>query len=64
MTVRPDLVSQLNSHDAAVCVFRFDCTGVIDGEPASGQGRGASVFRRGPFGWQVVHENLSSGAWK
>ena len=59
-----DLTWLVESADAAACVFQFSWTGVIDGQHAAGQGRGASVFRHGPSGWQVVHENLSSGAWK
>lgn len=59
-----DVVWLVHSADAAACVFKFSWTGFIDGEPASGTGRGASVFRRGVLGWQIVHENLSSGAWR
>ena len=59
-----DVTWLVESADAAACVFRFEWTGVIDGNAARGRGRGASVFRRGPMGWQVVHENLSNGAWK
>lgn len=54
----------VESPDAAACVFRFEWTGLTDGKPARGRGRGSSVFRRGPLGWQIVHENLSNGAWK
>ena len=59
-----DVTWLVESPDAAACVFRFEWTGVIDGNPAQGRGRGASVFRRGTNGWQLVHENLSNGAWK
>lgn len=59
-----DLIWLVESDDAAACVFRFSWTGTIDGEPVAGRGRGASVFRNGPSGWQVVHENLSHGDWR
>jgi ketosteroid isomerase-like protein len=59
-----DVTWLIASADAAACVFMFTWTGDIDGRPASGRGRGASVLRRTEAGWQVVHENLSSGAWK
>ena len=60
-----DVTWLVESGDAAACVFRFTWTGVVDGRPVGGWGRGASFFRRGgPLGWQVVHENLSRGAWK
>lgn len=59
-----ELTWLVESDDAAACVFHFCWTGTIDGRPVSGEGRGASVFRRGSEGWQVVHENLSHGDWK
>jgi uncharacterized protein (TIGR02246 family) len=53
----------VESRDVAACVFRFTWTGEIGGQPAAGQGRGASVLRCENGQWQIVHENLSSGAW-
>src|SRR5437899_9554111 len=54
-----DVTWLVQATDVAACVFRFSWTGVIDGQPAAGAGRGASVLHRGSAGWQVVHENLS-----
>jgi uncharacterized protein (TIGR02246 family) len=59
-----DVTWLVESADAAACVFEFTWTGDIDGHPAAGRGRGASVLRRADARWQIVHENLSSGAWK
>lgn len=59
-----DITWLIDSDDVAVCVFRFEWTGEIDGVAASGAGRGVSVLRRIDGEWRVVHENLSRGAWK
>jgi len=59
-----DLVWVAESVDVAACVFQFHWTGTMDGQSVSGRGRGASVFRRVDAEWQVVHENLSNGAWR
>lgn len=44
-------------------VRQYDCSwsGVINGEPASGSGRGTTVLQRSQDGWKVVHEHLSRG---
>lgn len=47
--------------DVATCVYVFEWSGVIDGKPASGSGRGTSVLRRDGESWLVVHEHLSKG---
>jgi ketosteroid isomerase-like protein len=49
------------SADVAVCVFRFEWSGVIHGSPASGAGRGTIVLARRGASWAVVHEHLSKG---
>lgn len=49
------------SPDVAVCIFRFDWSGLYQGAPASGAGRGTCVLARRGDGWQVVHEHLSKG---
>jgi|SRR5580692_4477785 ketosteroid isomerase-like protein len=45
--------------DHAVCRYRFSWTGVIDGQPRAGQGRGTSVLVRRDGAWQMLHEHLS-----
>lgn len=49
------------SDGVAACVYDYSWSGAIDGEPASGHGRGTTVLRRTPDGWRVVHEHLSRG---
>ena len=49
------------SDQVAACVYEFNWTGVIDGLPASGRGRGTSVVEAHADSWLVVHEHLSSG---
>ena len=51
----------LSLGDAAACVYDYSWSGTINGEPASGFGRGTSVLRRSQEGWKVVHEHLSRG---
>ena len=54
----------LQTSDAAMCVYVFEWSGIIDGMPASGGGRGTSVLRRDSESWLVVHEHLSKGGLK
>lgn len=49
------------TQDVAACTYRFDWSGVLHGEKASGFGRGTSVLIRKGDGWAVVHEHLSKG---
>jgi ketosteroid isomerase-like protein len=46
--------------DHAVCRYRFFWTGVVDGQPRSGQGRGTNVIVRRDGAWKMQHEHLSS----
>jgi ketosteroid isomerase-like protein len=43
----------------AVCRYRFCWTGTVDGEPASGQGRGTNVVTKRNGQWKMLHEHLS-----
>jgi ketosteroid isomerase-like protein len=45
----------------AACVYDYSWSGVINGQPASGQGQGTSVIRANAGSWLVVHEHLSPG---
>ena len=60
----------INSHDCdvrwiatddvvAVCWYRFTWSGLVDGQPRSGGGRGTNVLTRRDGSWQMVHEHLS-----
>ena len=49
------------SDEVAACVYQFDWTAEIDGQPASGDGRGTSLPHKVNGHWQVVHEHLSRG---
>ena len=51
----------VEGNDAATCVYLFEWSGIVEGKPATGSGRGTSVLRRDGQGWLVVHEHLSHG---
>lgn len=55
-----DLEWPVLTADVAVCRYRFAWTGIVDGEPRSGQGRGTNVIVRRDGGWRMLHEHLSS----
>ena len=59
-----DVTWMMESDEAAACVFMFQWSGEIDGKPASGRGRGASILRRVGGEWRTIYEHLSGGAWK
>jgi ketosteroid isomerase-like protein len=44
----------------AVCRYRFSWTGIINGLPRSGSGRGTNVLIKTSGGWQMLHEHLSA----
>jgi ketosteroid isomerase-like protein len=52
-------VSRGEAH--AVCTYRFDWSGLVDGKPASGHGRGTTVLERADGGWLVLAEHLGPG---
>jgi len=56
-----DVAVVAQTAEVAACTFRFDWSGVVGGEPASGSGRGTIVLRRRGESWAVVHEHLSKG---
>lgn len=55
-----DLEWPVLTTDVAVCRYRFSWTGIVDGEPRSGQGRGTNAIVRRDGGWRMLHEHLSS----
>lgn len=48
----------------AVCLYNFHWSGLINGQPASGGGRGTSVLINGENGWQIIAEHLGPAAPK
>src|SRR5438874_6558799 len=56
-----DIVWVAQSSDVAACIYRFDWSGIVRGNPASGSGRGTSVLARRGDLWVIVHEHLSKG---
>ena len=45
--------------ELAACRYRFSWRGVVDGKPASGQGRGTNVVTKRDGAWKMLHEHLS-----
>jgi ketosteroid isomerase-like protein len=45
--------------DLAVCRYQFRWTGVVDGKPTAGQGRGTNVVTKRNGVWKMLHEHLS-----
>jgi ketosteroid isomerase-like protein len=50
-----------NSNEVAACIYEFEWSGIMNGRPVSGHGRGTTVIRRVDGQWRVAHEHLSSG---
>lgn len=46
--------------DLAVCRYRFSWTGLVEGSPRSGEGRGTNVVINQDGRWLMLHEHLSS----
>jgi len=44
----------------AVCRYHFAWTGIVDGQPRSGSGRGTNVLVKNDGAWQMLHEHLSA----
>ena len=44
--------------ESAVCLYSFQWQGLINGQPASGGGRGTSVLVNAAGRWQIVAEHL------
>jgi hypothetical protein len=55
-----DLEWVVADDNQAVCRYRFSWTGIINGQPRSGGGRGTNVLIRSGESWQVLHEHLSA----
>jgi ketosteroid isomerase-like protein len=48
--------------ESAVCLYTFQWQGVINGQPASGGGRGTSVLMNVASKWQIIAEHLGPHA--
>ena len=59
-----DLVWVADSVDVAACVFQLAGQARSTGSRPRAVAADASVLRRVDGEWQVVHENLSNGAWR
>jgi ketosteroid isomerase-like protein len=46
---------------AAAAVYGFEWTGVARGQQVGGSGRATRLFEKGPDGWLLAHEHLSTG---
>jgi ketosteroid isomerase-like protein len=55
-----DVVWTYVHDDSAACTYGFEWSGLINGHPASGTGRGTTVVVRGGDRWQIIHEHLGS----
>ncbi len=55
-----DLEWIAESEKAAVCIYTYHWSGLIDGQQKAGKGRGTSCFRKEVDGWKIVHEHLSA----
>lgn len=51
----------VRGEEIAACVYDFAWSGMINGQAASGVGRGTSLLKCSGGGWKVVHEHLSKG---
>ena len=56
-----DVVWIANESAYAVCAYRFRWSGLIDGKPAAGGGRGTSVLTNEGGRWLVLVEHLGPG---
>lgn len=55
-----DISWPLITDSGAVCTYTFLWRGTIDGQAASGSGRGTNVLKKQSGSWKIVHEHLSS----
>lgn len=47
------------SAELAACRYHFSWNGVINGQPASGSGRGTNILIKRDGAWKMLHEHLS-----
>lgn len=59
-----DSIWLAQSETVASVIYHFSWSGKAGGKEVSGGGRGTRVFRNDGSGWLIVHEHLSTGAWK
>ncbi len=44
----------------AMCRYQFSWTGLVDGQPRSGDGRGTNLIVKADGRWMMSHEHLSA----
>lgn len=49
----------VSTDDVAACVYNFHWTGLVDGAPKEGRGRGTNVLQNQAGIWKMIHEHLS-----
>lgn len=52
----------LTTDSVAVCNYDFAWRGVINGQAASGGGRGTSIVHKTSTGWKILHEHPGPAA--
>ena len=57
-----DLYWAYIGNESAVCLYSFNWQGVINGQIASGGGRGTSVLVKSGTNWQILTEHLGPNA--
>lgn len=48
------------SPEVAVCTYTFNWSGIVNGTPKSGSGRGTNVLVKTGGAWHMAHEHLST----
>ena len=48
--------------DCALCTYTFHWSGVINGKPCEGRGRGTTLLVKSELGWKIKHEHLGPSA--
>jgi len=50
----------VNEETTAVCRYRFEWSGIVDGNEKHGEGRGTNVMVKRDGAWRMLHEHLSA----
>jgi len=50
----------VNEETTAVCRYRFEWSGIVDGKEKHGAGRGTNVMVKRDGVWRMLHEHLSA----
>jgi ketosteroid isomerase-like protein len=55
-----DMLWVVVEENTAVCIYRFEWSGMVGGQVRSGSGRGTNVLIKQNDEWKMLHEHLSS----